>query len=172
MSLQGIIQGTGRLHSELCPWGVNHSANLNNLKYLDFWFTSDFNTTSELWNEIDPEMNFRCFWLFDFFNFFSAIGNFQIDVWCSRLKMLIYDLKALESTFEALKSNLKFKITSSMISTDDCDLTGSKSNEINSLLGLGRLSISKSEFLEIFSAMWLVELLIWFSIVEKTDLKQ
>lgn len=67
--------------------------------------------------------------------------------------MLIYDLKALEDTFEALKSNLKFKITSSMMSTDDCDLTGSKSNEINSLLGLGRLSISKSEFLEIFSAM-------------------
>ena len=67
--------------------------------------------------------------------------------------MLIYDLKALESTFEALKSTLKFKITSSMMSTDDCDLTGSKSNEINSLLGLGRLSISKSEFLEIFSAI-------------------
>ena len=27
-------------------------------KYLNFGFTSDFNSTSELRNEIDPEMNF------------------------------------------------------------------------------------------------------------------
>ena len=62
--------------------------------------------------------------------------------------------KALESNLiDAIERCLKLKITSSMMSTDDCDLTGSKSNEIISLLGLGRLSISKSEFFEIFSAM-------------------
>ena len=55
---------------------------------------------------------------------------------------------------------MELKITSSMISTDDCDLTGSKSNEIISLLGLGRLSLSNSEFSVNFSAIRLVELLI------------